>query len=87
MPLLSHAEKLYAKDMRVITLVRGMNEHNAPLFCYIAVRADKLEEFQKIQASGEFYDPEDYGVVIESGEGEPDAVVRRRVRELFGMPA
>jgi hypothetical protein len=48
------------------------------------VRADKLEEFMEAQRSGMFY-PEDYGVVIEAGEGEPSDEVRHKMETEYGF--
>ena len=36
------------------------------------------------QKSGTFY-PEDFGVIIESGEGEPSAEVRKKMEDEYGF--
>lgn len=67
-----------------ILLVRGENPDGGGIYAYVAVRADKLESFMAAQQSGTFY-PEDYGVIIESGEGEPDAETRKKMEEEYGF--
>lgn len=67
-----------------ILLVRGENPDGGGIYAYVAVRADKLEAFMEAQNSGLFY-PEDYGVIIESGEGEPSDEVRKKMEEEYGF--
>jgi uncharacterized caspase-like protein len=67
-----------------IMLVRGENPDGSPIFAYVAVRADKLPAFMEAQRSGNFF-PEDHGVIIEAGEGEPSPAVRRKMEEEYGF--
>jgi hypothetical protein len=67
-----------------VLLVRGENPDGDPVFAYVAVRADRLDAFMEAQQSGTFY-PEDYGVIIESGEGEPSAEIVRKMEEDYGF--
>ncbi len=67
-----------------ILLVRGENPEGGSIYAYVAVRADKLEEFMAAQESGMFY-PEDHGVIIESGEGDPTADIRKKMEEEYGF--
>ena len=67
-----------------ILLVRGENPDGGAIYAYVAVRADKLESFMEAQQSGVFY-PEDYGVIIESGEGEPTEEIRKKMEEEYGF--
>lgn len=80
----SHVERMAAEKAVCILLVRGESPDGAPIFAYVAVRADRLEEFMKAQNSGLFY-PEDYGVIVESGEGEPTAEVRQKMESEYGF--
>jgi len=73
-----------AADTVCILLVRGQNPDGAPIFAYVGVRGDKLSEFMKAQESGMFY-PEDLGVIVESGEGEPSEEIRRRMETEYGF--
>ena len=81
---LSHSEKIMAEKTVCVLLVRGTGEQGQPIFAYVGVRADKLEDFMKAQAEGMFY-PEEYVVIIESGEGEPSAEVRHKMETEYGF--
>lgn len=67
-----------------ILLVRGENPDGRAIFAYVAVRADKLHEFMEAQKTGIFY-VEDYGVVLESGEGEPSEEIRKKMEDEYGF--
>lgn len=79
-----NAEKNVADKTVCILLVRGENPDGGAIYAYVAVRADKLEAFMEAQQSGVFY-PEDYGVIIESGEGEPTEEIRKKMEEEYGF--
>lgn len=81
---LSRSEQIIAEKTVCVLLVRGENPDGTPIFAYVAVRADKLEEFMAAQKSGLFY-PEDFGIIVESGEGEPSAEVRERMEREYGF--
>ena len=55
-----------------------------PIFAYVGVRADKLEAFMDAQQKGLFY-PEEFGVIIESGFGEPGPEVRVKMERDYGF--
>ena len=76
-------QKLQEKTVTIL-LVRGENPDGEGIYAYVAVRADRLEEFMAAQQTGTFY-PEDYGVIIEAGEGEPSAEVRRKMEEEYSF--
>lgn len=78
------SERNIADKTVCILLVRGENPDGGAIYAYVAVRADKLEAFMQAQQSGVFY-PEDYGVIIESGEGEPDAETRKKMEDEYGF--
>lgn len=84
MSRLSPAEQVIAEKTVCILLVRGENPDGSPIYAYVAVRADKLETFMEAQKNGMFY-PEDYGVIIEAGEGEPSEEVRRKMETEYGF--
>ncbi|MBY0355384.1 MAG: hypothetical protein K2Q12_06590 [Rickettsiales bacterium] len=81
---LSRSEQIIAEKTVCVLLVRGENPDGTPIFAYVAVRADKLEEFMTAQKTGLFY-PEDYGIIIESGEGLPSDEVRERMEREYGF--
>lgn len=81
---LSVSEQVIAEKTVCILLVRGENPDGNGIYAYVAVRADKLEPFMAAQKSGTFY-PEDFGVIIEAGEGEPSADVRKKMETEYGF--
>ena len=84
MTKLSTTEQIIAEKTVCILLVRGENPDGKPIYAYVAVRADKLESFMEAQKSGMFY-PEDFGVIVEAGEGEPSAEVRKKMESEYGF--
>lgn len=73
-----------AEQTVCILLVRGENPDGGGIYAYVAVRADKLEAFMAAQNSGMFY-PEDHGVIIESGVGDPPAEIRQKMEDEYGF--
>jgi hypothetical protein len=81
---LSRTEQIVAEKTVCILLVRGESPDNKKIYAYVAIRADKLEGFIEAQKKGLFY-PEDYGIILESGEGEPLPEVRERMTKEYGF--
>lgn len=81
---LSRSEKILAEKTVCVLLVRGEDPDGAPIYAYVGVRADKLKPFMEAQTSGLFY-PEEFGVIIEAGHGEPSAEVRQRMEVDYGF--
>lgn len=81
---LSRSEKILAEKTVCVLLVRGEDPGGQPIYAYVGVRADKLKPFMEAQANGLFY-PEEYGVVVASGTGEPDAETRERMERDYGF--
>ena len=81
---LSRSDKILAEKTVCVLLVRGEDPGGQPIFAYVGVRADKLQEFMDAQKKGLFY-PEQYGVVIESGVGEPSAEVRAKMERDYAF--
>lgn len=81
---LSRSEKILAEKTVCVLLVRGEDPDGKPIYAYVGVRADKLKPFMDAQANGLFY-PEEYGVVVASGEGEPDVETQARMEKDYGF--
>lgn len=81
---LSRSERILAEKTVCVLLVRGEAPDGSPLYAYVGVRADRLQEFMQAQHKGTFY-PEEFGVVIASGAGEPDADTRLRMERDYGF--
>lgn len=84
MAKLSRTEQIIAEKTVCVLLVRGQNQGSKSIYAYVAVRADKLEEFMAAQRNGLFY-PEEYGIVLASGEGEPTEDVKARMTKEYGF--
>ncbi len=81
---LNRSERMLAEKTVCVLLVRGESPEGTPIYAYLAVRADRLSEFM-IAQQGESFSPEDYGVIIASGEGEPDDEVRARMEGEYNF--
>ena len=84
MTKLTRSEQIIAEKTVCILLVRGESPDGQKIYAYLAIRADKLQSFMEAQQSGTFY-PEDYGMVIEFGEGEPSDEVRQKMTNEYGF--
>jgi len=81
---LTRSEKILAEKTVCVLLVRGEDPEGKAIYAYVGVRADRLQEFMAAQQSGTFY-PEDYGIIIEAGHGEPAADVREKMEREYGF--
>ena len=81
---LSRSERILAEKTACVLLVRGESPDGIPVYAYVGVRADKLKAFIEAQQKGMFA-PEEHGVIIEAGEGEPTAEVRARMEKDYGF--
>jgi len=81
---LTASEQIIAEKTVCILLIRGENPEGGKMYAYVAVRADKLESFMEAQKSGTFF-PEDHGMILESGEGEPSDEVKARMTQEYGF--
>lgn len=81
---LKFTERLQAEKTVCVLLVRGTDVQGQPICAYVGVRADRLGAFMQAQAAGNF-DPEDHGLVITSGTGEPDTDTRARMETEYGF--
>ncbi len=84
MSKLSRTEQIIAEKTVCVLLVRGENPEGGKIYAYVAVRADKLEEFMEAQKKGMFY-PEEHGMILAAGEGEPDQATRDRMTKEYGF--
>lgn len=84
MAKLTPSEQVIAEKTVCVLLVRGETPEGTKIFAYVAVRADKLEPFMAAQKKGTFY-PEDFGIVIESGEGEPSDEIKEKMTKEYGF--
>lgn len=81
---LTRSEQILAEKTMCILLLRGEDKNGEKIYAYVALRADKLEEFMAAHSKGVFY-PEEYGVVLESGSGEPSDEVKKKMTSEYGF--
>ena len=84
MAKLTASEQIIAEKTVCILLLRGENPQGGKMFAYVAVRADKLEAFREAQKTGTFF-PEEIGMILEAGEGEPSDEVKARMTKEYGF--
>jgi hypothetical protein len=81
---LTRSEQHIAEKTACILLMRGTNPAGERLYAYVAVRADRLQEFMAAQSQPRFV-LEDYAAVLESGLGEPSADVQEKMQKEYGF--
>lgn len=81
---LSRSEQVLAEKTMCVLLLRGTDNDGRGIYAYVAIKADKLEDFMEAQKKGVFY-PGEFGVIIESGAGEPSEEVKRRMTSEYGF--
>lgn len=81
---LSRSDKILAARTAVVLLIQGESPDGRPIYAYVGVRADRLQDIMQAQHQPHFQ-PEDYGVVIEHGEGLPSAEVMARMAQDYGF--
>ncbi len=70
-----------------MVLTRGKLEGGVPFWAYMCIKTNMAAAFKEAQDRGNF-DLEDYGTVLEWGEGEnPPAEVQARMQRDYGMRA
>lgn len=84
MSKLTRTEQIIAEKTVCVLLVRGESPEGKKIYAYLAIRADKLESFMEAQKKGTFY-PEDYGIVLDAGEGEPSDEVKLTMTKEYGF--
>lgn len=73
---------LIDKKTYVVTYVVYLDNDGQKRYFYIAVRKDKMLAFQRAVLEGDF-DAEDYGIILEEGEGEAPTVVKEKMKLMY----
>lgn len=69
----------------IMILCRGTNEKGGACWAYMCIKPSMAKAFKDARDKGAF-DLEDYGTIIEHGDGEePSEEVKRRMEKDFGM--
>lgn len=69
----------------IMILCRGVDENDNPCWAYMCIKPSMAKPFKEARDKG-LFDIEDYGAIIESGEGvEPPDEVKQRMEREYGM--
>ena len=69
----------------IMILCRGNGENGKPCWAYMCIKPSMAKSFKEAREKGAF-DIEDYGTIIEYGEGiSPSDDVKRRMEREYGM--
>jgi len=80
----SSQEAPTSENTTCVVLVKGESPEGVTSYAYVALQADKLEPFMKAQEEGIFH-PDDYGVIVQAGEGDPTPEVQQYMEENYGF--
>ena len=80
---LNYTEKNLAKQIAYNVLVTSSDEYGTPTYYYVYVRGDEMQAFGEALKRGNF-DPEEYGVVLNWGYGEPDEELKEKMKKYNG---
>lgn len=78
----SHVEELLKDKLFAIVLLRGQ-ARNTTMYVYVAVRLDRLDILHEAYAQGAAIEPTEFGRVLASGMGEPDADTVQAMLEQY----
>ena len=81
----SYTDRLLEKEVWFVVLLQGQDDEDNEVFHYIAVRGENFDKFMGEQEKAEFFDPDDYGVIIDSGFGTPEAAFKTRIVRSFKL--
>ena len=84
MTKLTRSEQHIAEKTVCVLLLRGEEKAGQNVYAYVAVRADKIEAFMHAQRKPDF-SPNDFGMILESGKGDPSLEVRQRMEKNYGF--
>ena len=84
MEKLTRSEQMIAEKTVCVLLLRGTDGEGQRIYAYVAVRADKLEAFMAAQAQS-IFSPEEYGMILESGTGDPSPEICEKMEKEYGF--
>jgi hypothetical protein len=79
---LTASQKLALKEGIIIILLRGYSPEMQLQYAYVAVRGDQVADFRKALLQPTFV-LDDYGIILESGTGEPTPEVMQRMERDY----
>ena len=79
------AKERAKKELAAICFVQGFDADGEAIWAYVGVPLEHFEAFAVAQASGDMFNPSDYGDIIVYGPGHeaPDEV-KQRLKDEYG---
>ena len=74
-----------SEEEDLVVLVQGKNVFQDPIYCYIRIPTERLEEFRGKVSANEKFDIREYGDVIAAGRGQPSSEVQDEMARDYGM--
>ena len=65
-----------------VNYIEYLNDANTSEHFYIAVRQDEMDKFKEVIKQGNF-DAEDYGLILEQGQGPASQMTRDKMKMLY----
>lgn len=74
--------QLINEESYCVNYIVYLNADGEKEFVYLAVKKSNFLPFQKAVLAGSF-DPDDFGIILESGKGEANPDLKERMRILY----
>ena len=68
----------------IVILLNGIDMNDKNIYHYAAINEDRIEAFTNAVRSGQPYDLKDYGIVLQSGTGQPSDEVKEKMEKQYG---
>lgn len=81
--ILSIPQRVIAEKILVVNYLKTRDLQGKSHYFYIAVKATNIQKFKNAISNPPF-DPQDLGMIIEEGFGEPDEMTKERMRIQYG---
>lgn len=78
-----HALQEAIKDVALIELCLGSNDHGEDVFAYIKVPLDRYGAFKEAVLRGYEFETSDFGEIIAEGKGHPPAALIQELKEKY----
>ena len=70
----------------LVVFVRGKLAGGKPYWAYLAMKPSMAKAFKEVQSKGVAFDLEEYGTIIEWGEGdEPPAAIVEQMKNTYAV--
>lgn len=70
----------------VIELIQGTDDEGEEVYAYISIPLADYPIYREISASGEIFDPTQFGTLLAHGRGEPPPSLARKLAAKYKLP-